>query len=534
MSNWKQQNLQAKAALLTCLETLNGRGAIWITCDSEVHAADTLAWLQGAFLPGAHPCGYYPFSGSQPMLVSMLDEWKRFAVDGVDPAPILHWRGLGFYTEQIFTKALPGYYEQLQLAAVLPEAGLPFTAVLWTDSKTREFIQAGAPAFAEAITLHIHIDHPPIEILRELEAMALEFDQIDEAAAIPLAHYQSVILEGVFHDRSEPKVARQVMEYASKLYLLTEQYVSVIRLMEECMCMPLPLTPVKKADYQFSIGICYSKLEAYAKATSAFKASLATFRRVKDEEKQVLCLIALGEVALRETDTLQAITYLEEALDIALGIEDLPEPTIRVFLLLAEAWEIYGEEHAALDTYDLYFEEELQIDYPEGDAQVTLAKVLLLEHMGEKTALMETLEAAHLRLKSGPDRWKPGSHSVLHFFGCKLYEAGNMGRAVNVLLEAVLEALNARDFDLAMQSYSMISMSYISLGKEEDAIRYYLRGLKWMDENDKTSKAQMAQLHKELVETWGKERVEALTAEILPLLYVEGEASEATPLRPDN
>jgi tetratricopeptide (TPR) repeat protein len=530
MSNWRQQNAQAKAAILTCLETLGGRGVVWITCDSEAHAADTLTWLQGQFLPGEHPYGYFPFSGGRPMLVSMLDEWKTFAVDGVDPAPILHWRGLGFYTEQVYTKPMPGYYEELNLAAVLPGAGLPFTAVLWTDGKTRDLIQAGAPAFAEAITLHVHLDHPPIDVARELEVMAEEFDQLDETASFALATYQAMILDRLLPGVTDPKLARQTMEYGSKLCLLSEQYADAISLLDECMRMPLPLTPVKKADYQFTIGICHKNLGAYANATRALKASLATHRQVKDEAKEVICLSSLGEVALAEMTPHKAVAYLEEALDIALGIEDFSEPTIKVFLQLGEALEMVKDYPAALATYDLYFEEELQLEYPEGDAQVTLAKALLLEQTADQAAMMETLEAAYLRLKTGPDNWLPGSQSVLHFFGCQLHEAGDMVRAVNVLLEAVLQALQAREFDLALQAYAMISMCYISLGMEEEAVRYYLRSLKWMDEKGEEVKEQLALLHKELVDTWGKERVAQRIDEILPVLYGDEEASGAAPV----
>lgn len=530
MSNWKQQNMQAKAALLTCLETLAGRGVVWITCDSEAHAADTLTWLQGQFLPGQHPYGYSPFSTARPMLVAMLDEWKTFAVDGVDPAPILHWRGLGFYTEEVFTQPMPGYYEELNLAAVLPGAGLPFTTVIWTDSKTRQLIQAGAPAFAAAITLHIHLDHPPVNISRELEVMAEEFDQLDEAAAFALATYQTVVLERLLQDVKEPKLARQVMEYAAKLSVVIEQYDDAISLLDECMRMPLPLTPVKKAEYLYNMGVCHNHLGDFAKATHALKAALATHLQVKDEAKQVLCLTTLGAVALNESKPQAAAAYLEEALEIALGIEDFGAPTLQVFLHLGKVWEVIEDYPAALATYDLFYEEELHLEYPEGDVEVTLAKAFLLEKMGEDVAMKEALEAAYVRLRIEPEEWLPGSQSVLHLFGCQLHAGGEMARAIDVLLEAVLVALQARDFDLVMQSYTMISMSYISLGMEEASIRYYLRGLKWMNEKDEAAKEQMALLHKELVEAWGKERVAARTEEILPQLYGDEAGSGAEPV----
>lgn len=525
MSNWKKQHETARQALVTCLNELAGRGVVWITCDSTALVVDTIAWLEQHYLPGEHAVGYFALGDDYPMVTDIEETWSFINEGEPTPIPLLHWKGLGFYTEQVYEEAIPGYYEALEEAAVLPELNLPFTTLLWTSTATRNLIEVGAPQFWEAVTHHFHLESPPLSMEREVQAMRTESLEISHGMLEALAPYQLVLLGPMMEKAEDAKTARNLLEHAAKMLLVTEEFAQALELFKESMRLPLPMTPVKKAENQFNIGLCHRRLDQHEEAIKAIEASLGIFKQVRDEAKQVLCLTILGETCLKAEQYGDAIRYLQQGLDIALEVEDFEEEVMRVLVNLASAHERTGEYRRAIDIYQIYFDEEFHLDNIQNGATMTALKVMVIRSLGETEWARKELADARTWIQTEEGEWLDGGYLILYQEAGIQSDTGNAAAAIALLNDSARLAMAADDRMSLVLIFRSLAKLHAELDDAEEAVLAYLRAVRWSNLAESASHDSMRGLLIELTEQFGEDRVGDLITQHLPAISGKGAPS---------
>jgi hypothetical protein len=504
MANWKQQNETIKASIADCLAALAGKGGIWITCDSDDHTAKCLDGM--AKVLRVQDVAYYVFDPEASMLDDLRTTWERITDGSPVPNPVLHWKGLGFYTEEVFEHVIPGFYEALSAASDLSE--LTFTTVIWTTSKSRELIVKGAPAFAKGIPHHFHLESPPIVIEHEIEAMELELADIPDEALEELVGYQVARMYDLMEQTRDPKDARLLLDRAGMITMEIERFEDAVTAFEESIRLPIPLVPVKKAAYQTRIGECLFELGELTKAAARFQDALRTYKTTRDEEGQATCLHFLGKIADEEGDFGKAIDYLQAALEAALGVEAYEATTREIVVLLGGIYAGQDRLDEALAVYDRYFEEELHTESLTGEIELSITKADLLSMMdqvGAATALLQDLSARVGSLPATPE-------SALLHLNCGLlqFKRGGELASLSSFAKAAADATEVDDLDTLYMTHVYEGRVRLLLKENMAAVQAYYKAAALAEEADELNVGMHTVLLNELEEELGQEGLQKL------------------------
>lgn len=519
MGNWKQQNEIVRAQIAACIAELQGAGAIWITCDTFDHLENQIIWMNEKVHPKELHLGHCILEDDDEDLMDvLLREWSK-RVFHPSKYRVFHLKGLAYHTEEVYETGHEGYYDLLKRSAGLAEMDLGFTVVLWTKQSTRDLILQGAPTFCTGIRL-FHLDSPPINIKRELDAIEGEIkkDGLTSEDMRDVGPYHSISRFRLLEYSTGPKDDLLIYDEMGIHFRFAMAYEDAVEIYERLLRLPAStLVPTKRAKYQVILGECYMEVEEDKKAALCFEEALHVARRVKDLEMQVDCLWRLGEIAVLQDREAVAISRLEEGLELALEYEDFDYQAEKIILALGTAYSMAERWKDAIAVYERFFEEELHLYNPPGDIHISSRLGRAIYNAGDKDAAMTTFQSIFERHPES--KTAEGIQGAYLSMGMIHQERSEWEAAIEKFELATTAAIPHTDIITTCAAAISMTQVFTELGDAKNAVRHWMMSRLWQeamtrDQGVVAEDDPVEILFADLVAKFGQEKVDELTLEL--------------------